>query len=133
MDDNENNKNNENSLTNTNSDSILISIKKLLGIGAEYNVFDTDIIIHINTAFSTLSDLGVGPSGGFSINDDKTTWSSYIQDDKIFESVKTYIYLRVKILFDPPLNSSVLETMKESIKELEWRLNVNAESKELDE
>lgn len=131
MDDNENNKNNENS--STNSDSILISIKKLLGIGAEYNVFDPDIIIHINTAFSTLSDLGVGPSEGFSINDDKATWSSYIQNDKIFESVKTYIYLRVKILFDPPLNSSVLETIKENIKELEWRLNVNAESKELDE
>ena len=133
MDDNTNNKNDEANLTNTNNDSILISIKKLLGIGAEYNVFDPDIIIHINTAFSTLNDLGLGPSEGFSISDDTATWNSYIQNDKIFESVKTYIYLRVKILFDPPLNSSVLETMKETIRELEWRLNVNAESKESDD
>lgn len=133
MDDNTNNKNDEANLTNTNNDSILISIKKLLGIGAEYNVFDPDIIIHINTAFSTLNDLGLGSSEGFSISDDTATWNSYIQNDKIFESVKTYIYLRVKILFDPPLNSSVLETMKETIRELEWRLNVNAESKESDD
>lgn len=109
-------------------DSILISIKKMLGIEENYNVFDTDIIIHINTIFMTLNQLGVGPSSGFKIEDDSAIWSEYIDEDSDLEAVKTYIYLKVKLLFDPPLSSSVIEVMKQSITELEWRLNVQTSS-----
>lgn len=110
-------------------ESILISIKKLLGPGKEYTAFDPDIIMHINTVFVTLNQLGVGPADGFSIQDDITTWKDYIDDEKKFNAVKTYIYLKVKLVFDPPLNASILESMKQSANELEWRLNVQAESK----
>ena len=109
-------------------DSILNSIKKLLGIEADYTHFDTDIIIHINTIFMTLNQLGVGPSEGFRIEDSLATWDEYIEDDDNLDAVKTYMYLKVKLIFDPPLNSSVQETMKQSIQECEWRLNVQAES-----
>ena len=109
-------------------ESILTSIKKMLGMEENYNVFDTDIIIHINTIFMTLNQLGVGPSSGFKIEDDSTTWSEYIDEDSDLEAVKTYIYLKVKFLFDPPLSSSVIEVMKQSITELEWRLNVQTSS-----
>lgn len=109
-------------------DSILISIKKMLGMEENYNVFDTDIIIHINTIFMTLNQLGVGPSSGFKIEDDSAMWSEYIDEDSDLEAVKTYIYLKVKLLFDPPLSSSVIEVMKQSIAELEWRLNVQTSS-----
>lgn len=109
-------------------DSILNSIKKLLGIAADYTHFDTDIIIHINTIFMTLNQLGVGPSEGFRIEDSLATWDEYIEDDDNLDAVKTYMYLKVKLIFDPPLNASVQETMKQSIKECEWRLNIQAES-----
>lgn len=110
-------------------ESILTSIKKMLGIEENYNIFDTDIIIHINTIFMTLNQLGVGPSSGFKIEDDSAMWSEYIDEDSDLEAVKTYIYLKVKLLFDPPLSSSVIEVMKQSIAELEWRLNVQTSSK----
>ena len=110
------------------NDSILTSIKKMLGITEEYTHFDTDIIIHINTIFMTLNQLGIGSSSGFKIEDDSTIWSEYIDEDSDLEAVKTYIYLKVKLLFDPPLSSSVIEVMKQSIAELEWRLNVQTSS-----
>lgn len=110
-------------------ESILTSIKKLLGITKECTDFDTDIIIHINTAFLNLKQIGVGPSEGFRITDADTTWEEYTQDSEKFDAVKTYIYLKVKLIFDPPLNSSILEANKQTISELEWRLNVEAESK----
>lgn len=109
-------------------ESILTSIKKLLGLSKEYEAFDTDIIIHINTVFGILNQLGVGPSEGFKIEDDLATWEMFINDVNDLESVKTYIYLKVKTIFDPPLNSSVLQSYKESIKELEWRLNAEVEN-----
>lgn len=109
-------------------ESILTSIKKMLGMEENYNVFDTDIIIHINTIFMTLNQLGVGPSSGFKIEDNSAIWSEYIDEDSDLEAVKTYIYLKVKLLFDPPLSSSVIEVMKQSIAELEWRLNVQTSS-----
>lgn len=108
--------------------SILNSIKKLLGIAPDYTHFDTDIIIHINTVFMTLNQLGVGPSEGFRIEDNTAVWEDYIEEDDNLDAVKTYIYLKVKLVFDPPLNASVQETMKQSITEFEWRLNVQAES-----
>lgn len=109
-------------------ESILTSIKKLLGITKEYTNFDTDIIIHINSAFVTLNQLGVGPEEVFSIEGESDTWDKFIRDDKKLNSVITYIYLKVKLIFDPPINSSVMEANKQMINELEWRLNVNAES-----
>lgn len=108
-------------------ESILESIKKLLGIAAEYDQFDTDIIIHINTAFSKLNQLGVGPEEGFSIRDKTSTWEDFLSDNKNLEAVKTYVYLIVRLVFDPPLNSAVLTAMDNTINQLEWRLNVAAE------
>lgn len=111
-------------------ESILNSIKKLLGLSDKYDAFDTDIIIHINTVFITLNQLGIGPNSGFSIRDKSTVWEDYISNSKNLEAVKTYIYLKVRLVFDPPLNASVLESMKQTIAELEWRLNIEAESAE---
>ena len=111
-------------------ESILTSIKKLLGITEEYNQFDPDIIMHINSVFMILTQLGVGPAEGFSIEDDTAVWTDFIQDIKKLESVKTYIYLKVKLLFDPPLSSAVIDSTNRLINELEWRLNVAAESTE---
>lgn len=110
-------------------ESILTSIKKLLGVDVKYTVFDSDIIMHINTVFTTLNQIGVGPKEGFMIEDESTEWTEYIKDIKKFNSVKTYIYLRVKLIFDPPASSSVLEAFKKNADELEWRLKTEAESK----
>lgn len=109
-------------------ESILTSIKKLLGITSEYTHFDTDIIIHINTVFMTLHQLGVGPSEGFRIQDNTAVWNDFVEEDDNLDAVKTYIYLKVRLLFDPPLNSSVMASMQQSINEFEWRLNIQAES-----
>lgn len=105
-------------------DSILTSIKKMLGITEEYEHFDQDIIIHINTVFMILNQLGVGPSEGFSIHDKNAIWSDFVSDMNKIEAVKSYMYLKVKLLFDPPLSSSVVESIKNQINELEWRLNI---------
>ena len=108
-------------------ESILTSIKKLLGIAEEYTQFDDDIIMHINSVFLNLTQLGVGPSEGFLIEDDTATWDDYIGDSNQLQAVKSYVYLKVKLLFDPPLSSSVTESMNRMIAELEWRLNVAVE------
>ena len=109
--------------------SILSSIKKLLGIGEDYTNFDTDIILHINTTFMVLHQLGVGPQEGFSITGKKEKWDDFIDEEDNLEAVKSYIHLKVKLIFDPPTHGPTLEALKESIKELEWRLNVQSESK----
>lgn len=111
-------------------ESILTSTKKLLGITEEYTHFDMDIIIHINSAFAILTQLGVGPSEGFSIENEYPIWSDFISsDDKQFQMVKTYVYMKVRLVFDPPTNSSHLQALKDAVDEYEWRLNVAAESK----
>ena len=109
-------------------ESILTSIKKMLGITEDYEHFDSDLIIHINSVFSILTQLGVGPSEGFSIKNKTDVWSDFIPNDPKIESVKSYIYMKVKLLFDPPLSSTVMEAMNRMISELEWRLNVQAET-----
>lgn len=109
-------------------ESILTSIKKLLGISEEYDHFDPDIIMHINSTFMTLNQLGVGPAEGFSIEDETSTWSDFISDNVKLEAVKSYIHLKVKLLFDPPSSSAVIEAISKSINELEWRLNVIVET-----
>lgn len=103
--------------------SILEGIKKLLGIPEDYAVFDFDVITHINSAFSTLAQLGIGPTGGFSIEDETSLWSDFIADDKQYNAVKTYVALRVRQLFDPPSTSYLISAFNDQIKELEWRLN----------
>lgn len=109
------------------NNSILNSIKKLLGISEDYEHFDQDIIIHINSVFMILNQLGVGPDECFSINDKSSNWEDFIKDSNKLESIKTYIYLRVRLLFDPPTSSYVTNIIKESINEYEWRLNVMVE------
>lgn len=108
-------------------DSILTSIKKLLGISEEYTQFDDDIIMHINTVFLNLTQLGVGPAEGFLIEDDVAEWEDFIDDNIQLQAVKSYVYLKVKLLFDPPLSSAVIESTNRMISELEWRLNVAVE------
>lgn len=110
-------------------DSILTSIKKLLGIAEEYEHFDPDIIMHINSAFSVLTQLGVGPAEGFRIEDESTEWSEFLKDDLRLELVKTYIHLKVKLVFDPPSSSAVIESINRQITELEWRINVFVDPK----
>lgn len=111
------------------SESILLSVKKLVGIQPDCDSFDADIIIHINTAFLTLSQLGVGPVNGFSITDKTDLWSDYLpEDNPNFEAVKTYVGSKVRLVFDPPTSSIVAEALKEVTKELEFRLNVEAET-----
>ncbi len=111
-------------------ESILTSIKKLLGIAAEYEHFDPDIIIDINSAFSILTQLGVGPQEGFSIKDSSAVWSDFIQDQTKIEFVKSYVHLKVKLLFDPPLSSAVIDAMNRMLSELEWRINVAVDPEE---
>lgn len=123
---------NENNNVNNVDDSILDSIKKLLGIASDYTNFDTDIIIYINSAFMVLNQLGVGPEEGFKITGKDELWSSYITDNDNLEAVKSYIHLKVKVAFDPPLNSTVMEAHKQLISEYEWRLNVQSEGGKTD-
>lgn len=104
-------------------ESILTSIKKQLGIVEEYDHFDPEIIMCINTALFTLTQIGVGPSEGFTISDKATTWSEFTDTSKI-EAVKTYVYMKVRLAFDPPASSAHIESIKNQISELEWRLNV---------
>lgn len=108
-------------------ESILTSIKKLLGIAEEYEHFDQEIIIHINSVFMILTQLGVGPEEGFTITDEDAEWTDFISDSANIESVKTYMYLKVKMLFDPPSTSVVMDSMNRMANELEWRLLMEAE------
>ena len=108
--------------------SILVTIKKLLGIEREYTQFDLDVIVHINAVLMILTQLGVGPPTGFSIHDDTALWSDFIDTTANLELAMSYILLRVKMLFDPPTSSAVLESMNRMIGDFEWRINVQAET-----
>jgi hypothetical protein len=115
-------------------ESILTSIKKMLGIAEEYTQFDQDIIIHINSVFTTLRQLGVGPSTGFYIEDATSEWTDFIPDLTKIQAVKTYMYLKVRLLFDPAsIGSATLASYERQISELEWRMNWMAETNELTE
>lgn len=110
------------------SESILTSVKKLLGIDENYTHFDADIIMHINSVFSILTQMGVGPANGFSISGKDDTWSAFITDKpNIFSLVKSYVYMKVRLLFDPPLSSAAIESINRQISEFEWRLFVAAD------
>jgi len=107
--------------------SILTSVKKTLNLAEDYTPFDEEIIIHINSVFSTLNQLGVGPFDGFSIQDKTANWDAFLQSDPRLNHIKTYVYLRVRMLFDPPTTGYHVASMADQIKELEWRLNVQRE------
>ena len=109
-------------------DSILTSIKKLLGIAEEYTQFDADIIKHINTVFMILTQMGVGPPEGFSITGVYETWDDFLSGSTNLEGVKTYVYMKVQLMFDPPTSSAKLDSANRIISELEWRLNLAGES-----
>lgn len=102
--------------------SVLVSIKKMLGIEADDSSFDTDLIIHINSALMTANQLGVGPTDTFSIVTDAETWEDFLGEVTTLEAIKSYIYLKVRLVFDPPSNSFLVEALRKSAEEMEWRL-----------
>lgn len=111
-------------------ESILISTKQLLGLAPDYTVFDPDVLTYINTAFSVLNQLGVGPVEGFVVLDDSAKWEDFallVGSEPSLGLVKTYVFLKVRMLFDPPQTSFLIEAMNNQIQEYEWRLNVGRE------
>lgn len=107
--------------------SILTSTKKTLGLDESYTAFDHDIITHINSVFSTLHQLGIGPPEGYMIEDATNVWSEFMGTDAPMNAVKTYMYLRVRLLFDPPPTGYLVDSMQKQIEQMEWRLNVERE------
>lgn len=112
-------------------DSILITIKRLLGVDENYDHFDVDIIIAINTAFMTLNQIGVGPESGFMIQDKTQTWTDFLGDRKDLQSIITFVYYNARLIFDPPQNSFLVDSIKQQISEISWRLNVQVENSSL--
>ena len=112
------------------SESILESTKKILGIESDYTAFDMDIIMHINSALATLHQLGIGPEEGFMIEDASAEWGELLDDDPRLNQVKSYIYLKVRVVFDPPTTSFVLAAFEKQIQEHEWRINVYREGRD---
>ena len=110
------------------NDSVLNSIKKLIGPDYDYGPFDRDIIMHINSAFMILNQIGLGPTTPFKITGSDEVWTDFMADVANYLSVVDYIYLRCRLIFDPPTSSFVLSSLKEQQQELEWRLNVMAET-----
>ena len=105
----------------------MVSIKKLLNVEETDDSFDTDIGMLINNEFMTLHQLGIGPDEGFSITDADTKWADFSSDKTLIETVKTYVYMKVRMIFDPPASSVVADAFNSQIRELEWRLNIQAE------
>lgn len=108
------------------NESILTSVKKMLGISEDDTAFDTEIIIYINTTFMLLKQIGIGPSSGYRIDDANALWADFISSEYMLGDIQTYVYARVRMLFDPPTNS-VLTSLDSIIRELEWRLNVEVD------
>lgn len=110
-------------------ESILTSVKKMLGISEEYEHFDPEIIMHINSVLMVLTQIGIGPPEGFSIEDETSSWTDFVSDTTKLEAIKTYVYLRVRLIFDSSsLTGPIIESINRTINELEWRLNIIAES-----
>lgn len=110
-------------------DSILLTIKKLLGIHSEYDVFDMDVMVNINSAINSLYQLGYG-DGNFVVRDESALWSEYLRNHSDLHFIEQYIYLKVRLVFDPPSSSAVLDAMKQQVQELEWRINVQVDPEE---
>lgn len=109
------------------SDSILQNVKKVLNVPADYTAFDPDIKLHINSVLSTLNQLGVGPDAGFEIEDDTATWDAILEGDARLNSVKSYVCLRVRLLFDPPTTSFAIAAFEKQIEEMTWRITAQKE------
>ena len=109
-------------------DSILESIKKLLGIPKDYTAFDVDVIMHINTAFAILNQLGLGPEGGYGIEGYDDVWDDYIVSYNM-SMIKTFIYLKVRLAFDPPSSTALIESMQRTLDELTWRLELEGQNR----
>jgi len=109
------------------SNSILTSVKKNLGLAVDYTIFDPDILMHINSALAVLTQLGIGPENGVTVEDASTTWATVIGTDAQLNGVKTLVYLRVRLLFDPPTTGYLIEAMNKQIEELTWRISVYRE------
>jgi hypothetical protein len=110
------------------TDSILDSTKRTLNLAPDYTPFDETVILYINAVFSTLNQLGIGPDAGFMIQDNTALWSSYLEGDLRLNNVKAYMYLRVRLLFDPPTTSYHVDALNAQVEELAWRINVQRES-----
>ena len=114
-------------------DSILNTIKKMLGIDSDDTDFDVDIMIHINSITPNLSQMGIGPTNGYIVTSSEQLWSDYIDSSIInLEGVKTYIYLKTKLIFDPPTNSTTIEAINKNLSELEWRMMLAIETNNLE-
>lgn len=113
-------------------ESILLTIKKLLGPTEDYDAFTVDIITHINSAFATYTTMGIGPSSGYQITDENNVWSEFTDDPMIFSLVKPAVYLRVKLAFDPPSSSFIQESYKKQLEELEWRMYIVCDTQRID-
>jgi hypothetical protein len=111
------------------TDSIFVTTKKVLGIPESDTSFDTDIFMHLNTVLADLAQLGVGPVEGLWVDDYSATWDQFTNNDVLLAPVKTYVYLRVRLLFDPPTTSFAIAAMERQVQQMEWRLNVYAENK----
>lgn len=107
-----------------NEESILIYVKKLLGIQEDYTHFDPDVIYGINAAFGVLTQLGVGPEEGFMISDDSAKWNDFVSDTTRLSLIKPYVYLKTRLLFDPPSSNALIDSFNKTINEYEWRLYV---------
>lgn len=113
-----------------NEESILVYVKKLLGIQSDYDHFDPDIIYGINAAFAVLTQLGVGPEEGFSISDDSTIWNEFVSDTARLSLIKEYVCLKTRMLFDPPTSTTLADSINNTISEYEFRLNVASDGGE---
>lgn len=109
------------------ADSILDSVKKVCSLAPSYTAFDDVILLHINSVFATLNQLGIGPDAGFMIEDNSTTWDAFVGTDQNQNNIKTYMGLRVRMLFDPPANPAVIEAQSKQIQEFEWRISTKRE------
>lgn len=112
----------------SNNDSILTSIKKLMGLTEEYDAFDQDILILINSVLFELEQIGVKAKDGFSLTDKTAVWSDYSDDDRLLNALKPYIYMKTKLTFDPPTSSGALDSMNRIIDRFEWRINLYADT-----
>lgn len=114
------------------ADSILLSVKKVLGVDADCSDFDTDILMHLNSVLAVLQQLGIGPDDGYYVDGIDQTWSDYLGESHAYVAmVKSYITAKVRLLFDPPVSSAVMESLSRTCSEFEWRANVAAENKQL--
>lgn len=112
----------------SNNDSILTSIKKLMGLTEEYDAFDQDILILINSVLFELEQIGVKAKDGFVLSDKTSVWSDYSDDDRLLNALKPYIYMKTKLTFDPPTSSGALDSMNRIIDRFEWRINLYADT-----